>query len=110
MEILTPAAGAFHVVGLFTAGLGLIFFATDRHSPASRALALSFIVLGARLLFAPLEIAQPSVALSAIARVLEALCIIAAMEWARRIVDSVRRGLRRAANGLILAAQILVVI
>lgn len=110
MEILTPAAAAFHVVGLFTTGLGLIFFATDRHSRASRALALSFIVLGARLLFAPLEIAQPSVTLNAIARVLEAVCIIAAMEWARRIVDSVRRGLRRAANGLILAAQILVVI
>ena len=110
MEIITPAAAAFHVVGLFTTGLGLIFFATDRHSRASRALALSFIVLGARLLFAPVEIAQPSVALNAIARVLEALCIIAAMEWARRIVDSVRRGLRRAANGLFLAAQILVVI
>ncbi|MES2684183.1 MAG: adenylate/guanylate cyclase domain-containing protein [Pseudomonadota bacterium] len=110
MEILTPAAAAFHVVGLFTAGLGLIFFATDRHSRASRALALSFVVLGVRLLFAPLEIAQPSVALSAIARVLEALCILSAMEWARRIVDSVRRGLRRAANGLFLAAQILVVI
>ena len=110
MEILTPAAAAFHVVGLFTTGLGLIFFATDRHSRASRALALSFVVLGARLLFAPIEIAQPSVALNAIARMLEALCIIAAMEWARRIVDSVRRGLRRAANGLILAAQILVVI
>lgn len=110
MEILTPGAAAFHVVGLFTAGLGLIFFATDRHSRASRALALSFVVLGVRLLFAPLEIAQPSVALNAVARVLEALCIIAAMEWARRIVDSVRRGLRRAANGLFLAAQILVAI
>lgn len=110
MEILTPAAAAFHVVGLFTTGLGLIFFATDRHSRASRALALSFAVLGVRLLLAPTEIAQPSVALAALARVLEALCIIAAMEWARRIVETVRRGLQRAANGLILAAQILVLI
>ncbi len=110
MEIPTPAAAAFHVVGLFTTGLGAIFFFTDRSGRASRALALCFVVLGVRLLLAPTEIATSSIALNAVARVLEGLTIIAAMEWARRIVDSVRRGLRRAANGLFLAAQILVVI
>ena len=110
MNLLDPAASAFHVVGLFTTGLGLIFFSTDRHGRASRALALCFVVLGLRLLLAPTEIAQPSVAITAVARGLEALSILAGMEWARRIADTVRRGLRRAANGLFLAAQILVLI
>lgn len=110
MQIFTQAAAAFHVVGLFTAGLGLIFFFTDRHGRASRALALCFVVLGLRLLLAPVEIASPSVAVTAIARGLEALSILAGMEWARRVADTVRRGLRRAANGLFRAAQILVLV
>jgi len=110
METLAPDATAFHVVGLFTTGLGLIFFSTDRQGRASRALALCFVVLGLRLLLAPLEIATSSVAITAVSRGLEALSILAGMEWARRIADTVRRGLRRAANGLFLAAQILVLI
>lgn len=110
MEILTPAASAFHVVGLFTTGLGAILFFTDRQGRASRALALCFVVLGVRLLLAPIEIATNSVALTAVSRGLEALSIVAGMQWAKHIADTVRRGLRRAAHGLILAAQILVVI
>lgn len=101
---------AFHVVGLFTAGLGVIFFLTDRRGHASRALALSFIALGARLLIAPLELARPMPALEATGRVLEALTILAAMEWARRVASTVRPGLRRAARGLLLAAQIVVAV
>lgn len=110
MEVTTPAAGAFHVVGLFTAGLGTIFFLTDRSGRASRALALCFAVLGLRLLLAPWEITRPTVQLSAVARGLEALCILAGMEWARRIAETVRRRLRRAAQGLIRAAQLLVLV
>jgi len=109
MQIPTPDA-AFHVVGFFTAGLGVIFFSTDRHSRASRALALGFVALGLRLLLAPTEIAGNSVAITAIARVCEALCILSSMEWARRVSETVRRGLRLAANGLFRAAQILVLI
>ena len=44
------------------------------------------------------------------ARVLEPLCIVSGMEWARRVADTVRRGLRQAARGLLLAAQILTLI
>lgn len=110
MQIPTPDAAAFHVVGLFTTGLGMIFFATDRHGRASRALALGFVALGLRLLLAPMEIASPSIAITAIARVFEALCILSSMEWARRVAETVRRGLRRAANGLFRAAQILVLV
>lgn len=110
MDTLSPMAGAFDVVGLFTTGIGTIFFLTDRRGRGSRALALCFVVLGLRLLLAPREIAQHSVQLTAVARGLEALCILAGMEWVRRIAETVRRGLRRAANGLIWAAQILVLI
>ncbi len=110
MEILTPADAAFHVVGLFTAGLGAIFFFTDRSGRASRALALCFLVLGVRLLLAPVEIARPSVAITAAVRLLEALSILSGMEWTRRIAETVRRGLRRAAQALIRAAQILVLV
>ena len=110
MEIPVPAAAAFHVVGLFTTGLGAIFFFTDRHGRGSRALALCFAVLGVRLLLAPIEIATPSVAITAIARGLEALSILAGMQWAKHIADTVRHGLRRAARGLILSAQILVLV
>jgi hypothetical protein len=110
MDPLPVAASAFHVVGLFTTGLGTIFFFTDRHGRASRALSLCFVVLGLRLFLAPLELARPSVPLAAAARGLEALCILAGMEWARRVADTVRRGLRRAAHWLIRAAQLLVLI
>lgn len=103
-------ASAFHVVGLFTAGLGFIFFLTDRKGHASRALALCFVALGARLLIAPLELEHLMVSLAVAGRVLEPLAMLAGMEWARRVASTVRPGLGRAARGLLLAAQIVVVV
>lgn len=100
----------FHLVGLFTVGFGVIFYFTDRAGRTSRALALCLFVLGVRLLLAPMEIATPSVWITAIARSLEAVCILAAMEWARRIAEGVPRRAARAANGLFRAAQILVLV
>jgi class 3 adenylate cyclase len=104
-------AEAFHVVGLFTTGLGVIFFLTDRHGRASRALSLCFAALGVRLLLAPVQegLTAP-LALEAVGRTLEALSMLAGIEWARRVAATVRTGLRRAARGVLLAAQILVLI
>ena len=101
---------AFHVVGLFTAGLGAIFFLTDREGRASRALALCFAALGIRLWLAPLELGRAVIVVTALTAVLEALTILAAMEWARRVADTVRPGLARAARGVLRAAQILVLV
>lgn len=100
----------FHLVGLFTAGFGTIFFWTDRQGRASRALALCLFVLGVRLFLAPLEISAPSIAVTALARTMEALCILAGMEWARRIAETVPRRIARAANALFRAAQIVTLV
>lgn len=102
--------GLFHLVGLFTAGFGVIFYFTDRAGRTSRALALCLFVLGVRLLLAPMELATLSVWIAALTRSLEAVCILAAMEWARRIAESVPRRAARVANGLFRAAQILVLV
>jgi len=102
--------GVFQLVGLFTVGFAAIFFFTDRHGRTSRALSLCLAALGARLLLAPAEINGGSVALSATARVLEAITILALMDWPRRIAETLSQRIARAANALFRAAQILVLV
>lgn len=107
---MSDLSSVFHLIGLFTAGFGAIFFLADRHSRTSRALALCLAALGVRLLLAPLELSHPTIAITATARLLEALTIVAVMEWARRVAETVARRLGRAARGLLLAAQIMTLI
>lgn len=102
--------GVFYLVGLFTAGFSAIFFFTDRHGRTSRALSLCLMALAARLLLAPAELDGGSVAFSAAARLLEAITILALMDWPRRIAETLSRRIARAANGLFRAAQIVVLV
>lgn len=77
------------VVGLFAAGMGLSFFATDPKSPTSRALALFLIAVGVTL---SLNVPVSAGLLGRDPRVLgrlftlgEAGCFITAYEWLLRI-------------------------
>lgn len=113
MDPAPASADAFLVVGLFTAGCGLIFGLADRHSRSSRALALCLIVLGLRLQLAPLELSAASrhpVLLAGLARGMEVFCLLAGIEWARRVAETATRRLRTAINWLFRSAQILMLI
>lgn len=113
MSAASSSIDAFWVVGLFTTGCGAIFGLADAGSRSSRALGFCLIVLGLRLLLAPLELDPHSahpILLSALSRIMEALVILAGMEWIRRVAETATQRLRGGINGLLRAAQILVLV
>jgi len=113
MSTAADSINAFWVVGLFTAGCGSIFGLADARSRSSRALAFCLIVLGLRLLLAPLELdaeSQHPMLLTGLCRIMESLVILAGMEWIRRVAETATQKLRGGINGLLRAAQILVLI
>ena len=101
------------VVGLMALGTGLIFVWTDRDSPPSRALSICLMALGARFLFdafaLPMGLGGKFIG-AAFTGTLEGVSIFAGVEWARRISHTATGRLRRTANGLFVAALILVVV
>jgi len=106
-----PTSDAVVLLGMMTLGAGAIFAWFDRRMPASRALALCLIAIGARLFLDSV----PHDGLSfwtwltaATIATLEALAIGAGIEWARRIGRTAQQRFRYSINGLFIASQILI--
>lgn len=110
MTLLLPDT-AHLVVGLLAAGSGVIFLMTDRQSPASRALALCLLALGARFLFDALGNRSGSSFLAGATLVsLETFSILAGIEWARRSGRTTLGGMSKPAQVLFTMALVLVLV
>ena len=85
--IATPET-AFLVVGLMTAGTGLIFLLNDRANPASRALSACLMAIGWRLFLSGNDTLAPHIEVTlglwlidALTTTLESLAILCGLEW-----------------------------
>lgn len=115
--ISTPET-AYIVVGLMTAGSGLIFLLNDRSNPPSRALAACLIAIGLRLFLSGddtydthLEVSVGLWLMQAMSSSLEALAILFGHEWGLRIGRTGMPGrMRSASTGLFRSAQILIIV
>ena len=115
--ISTPET-AYFVVGLMTAGSGLIFLLNDRSNPPSRALAACLIAIGLRLFLsgndtydAHLDVSAGLWLSQALSATLESLAILFAFEWGLRIGRTGKPGrMRSSSTGLFRSAQILIVV
>ncbi len=101
---------SFLVIGLLTAGSGLIFLWTDRRNRASQALAWCLLAMGFDLLLPrSLDGSEPWW-LAAISLTLEFVAITFGIEWGRRIGQTAGDKARLAANGLFRSSQLLILI
>lgn len=109
---MTPLPDTAHlVVGLLAAGCGMIFLYADRQSPASRALALCLLALGARFLLDVLSGRDGSrFVIGAMLVSLESLSIFAGIEWARRSGRTATGRTRTPARWLFNVALLLVLV
>lgn len=108
---------AYWIVALFAVGMALIFFVTDRHSPASRAIALCLLAMGLAipeniLQFLGMPASTPLV-LRLYARFpFEALAMIAGLDWGLRVGLTVVADpeSHRIERGMVRLSQALVVV
>lgn len=108
--MITFPETAYLVIGLLTAGSGLIFLWTDRRNLASRALAWCLLAIGVDLLLPrTLGSAEPWW-ITAISHTLEFIAITFGIEWGRRIGQTAGQKARLAANALFRTSQLLVLI
>lgn len=115
--IATPET-AFLVVGLMTAGTGLIFLLNDRANPASRALSACLMAIGLRLFLSGNDTLAPHIEVTlglwlidALTTTLESLAILCGLEWGLRIGRTGPPGrLRLTSTALFRAAQILIIV
>lgn len=108
-----PTSDAVILLGMMTLGAGAIFAWFDRRMPASRALALCLIAIGARLFLDSVPHDGQSFwtwLTAATIATLEALAIGAGIEWARRIGRTAQQRYRYSINGLFIASQILILV
>ncbi len=109
---------AFLVVGLMTAGTGLIFLLNDRASPASRALSACLMLIGLRLFLSGNDFFDEHVQvtlglwlIAALTASLEAGAILCGLEWGLRIGRTGPPGrMRLSSTALFRAAQVLIVV
>ncbi|MDD3764018.1 MAG: adenylate/guanylate cyclase domain-containing protein [Nevskiales bacterium] len=104
--------GEHLIVGVITAGAGLVFYWTDRGSMTSRALALCLSLIGGRLLIVPFELGLGAhgLPLALLGRAIETAALISGIEWARRIGLSAGQTLRRTVQVLFRVGQGLVLL
>ncbi|MBY8966584.1 adenylate/guanylate cyclase domain-containing protein [Algiphilus sp.] len=112
--MINQASGdAIILLGMMTFGAGAIFAWFDRHMPASRALALCLLAIGARLLLDQVPndgLTFWSWVTAAVIATLEAIAMGAGVEWARRIGQTAQQRFRYTTGGLFLASQALIVV
>lgn len=100
----------FTLVGFVAAGAGLLFALSDPHSDTSRAQALCLVLIGLRLLFAPLEVRMEPATGARLGSLIEVAAILSGIEWARRVGRTAAGRAVRAVQALFRAAQILVLV
>ena len=109
ISILEQLASARGVVALFLVGFGVIFFAVDRHSRTSQALAVASVAMGCSVLVTLLF--RPGVWFTtALNTLFEGVTLLAGIEWPRRIGLTARGRLPRVANVLFRVGQLLVIV
>lgn len=102
---------AYAVIALLTAGTGLVYFWADRANRIGRPLALSLVVLGARLFLDVFDLDRADqVLFLLLATSLESIAILAGIEWGLRIGKTAKIALGRAAQALFRASQILALV
>lgn len=101
---------SYLLVGLVTAGAGCLFLWSDPRSQTSRAQALCLVLIGLRLVVVPFEVALRPLGAALAGSLLEALAILAGIEWARRVGMTAAGRLRGAVHVLFRTAQGLVVV
>ncbi len=100
---------AYLVIGLMTAGTGVIYFWVDRANTIGRPLALCLVLIGLRMFlvaFGRQWEQEPLYLL--VATSLESMSILAGIEWGLRIGQTARASRARVATGLFRASQVLV--
>jgi len=97
-------------VGLLTTAAGLLFLWSDLRSETSRAQALCFVLIGVRLLAAPIEARLGGLWPALLGSLVEAAAILAGIEWARRVGMTAAERLRRSVHWLFRVAQMLVLV
>ncbi len=111
---MVPTVG-FLITGLFAIGMGTAFFAADRHSPTSRALALLFALMGfiflANIAAYTGVPAIPSQSWSAFFSLAEMAGLVVGFEWILRIGRTeVSPSPARRSESILRVAQILAVV
>ena len=111
---MTPESSAFWVLALLAGGIGFIFLWTDWASRPSRALAMCFMLIGARVALAPFDNngvhSTGDWWLMALTLVIEMFAILYGVEWTRRVGISTGTRLRRTINTLFRISQALVLV
>ncbi|MGH8561577.1 MAG: adenylate/guanylate cyclase domain-containing protein, partial [Nevskiales bacterium] len=108
---MSELASAYFVIGLLTTGTGLAYFWADRANRIGRPLALSLVVIGARMFFDVYDLdsgREPLFLL--LATSLESISMLAGIEWGLRIGKTAKVSLARAALALFRTSQILVLV
>lgn len=98
------------VIGLLTAGTGAIFFLAERDSHTTRPLALCLAAIGISLFIDDHSDGGLLWLRAAVSVCLQAVAILAGVEWGRRIGLTTHARLRRTANALFRASQLLVLV
>ena len=110
MEMISSA---HFIVGLFAAGFAMIFMATDGRSRTTRSMSLWLLCLALAVLSGSEErgMASPSAARIVFGNLMEALSVLAGLEWGRRVGETAARGrLQVATNALFRASQVLTLV
>lgn len=110
--MLNLLGSAPFIVGLMAAGFAAIFMLTDGRSRTTRALSLWLFAIALAVFAGPSRPEQLYAQIHAIfGNGMEAIAVLAGVEWGRRIGETAARGrLQFAANVLFRVAQLLVVI
>lgn len=96
---------SFLVIGLLTAGSGLVFFWSDRRNFVGRPLGLCLLAIGVRLLAESMSGNADAWWLTAFTLTLEGISILAGVEWGRRIGKTASGRPAQAANVLFRLSQ-----
>lgn len=108
MQLLEPA---HLIVSLLAAGFSIIFIASDRRSPTTRAMSLWLFFIALAVLFGALHHGQTPPFVIIFGSLMEVLAVLAGVEWGRRIGATAARGrLQIAVNVLFRVSQGLVVV
>ncbi len=108
--MLLNSDNAHLVLGLLTAGIGVIFYWTDRAGRTSPPIALCLFLIGVSLLIEREGRPQYRLITAALLSTLESISILTGLEWGRRIGQTASGRLQTAANWLFRSAQIIALV
>lgn len=104
----------FLIVAIMTIGTGAIFFWHDRRNSSSTVLAICMFAIGLRLLMSGTDRGYVDGLfgwlVQALTISLEAVAMLAGVEWGKRIGQTAPKGASAATRGLFIASQILILV